>query len=144
MNLNIRRAGPADCGRLVEMRRALWSDDDATAASLLAKIDNPDQVSFVAEADGRLIGFAEIGVRSYAEGADGPAGYLEGIWVDDQWRRHGVATALADAGAAWVRSRGLGHLGSDALLDNEASRAWHHSVGFKEVERLVVFAKRIG
>jgi aminoglycoside 6'-N-acetyltransferase I len=126
------------------MRRALWPDDDATASSLLAMIARSDYVAFVAEADGRLVGFAEIGVRSYAEGADGPAAYLEGIWVDDEWRRSGVATALADAGASWARDRGLAHFGSDALIDNEASRAWHHSVGFEEVERLVVFAKRIG
>ncbi len=126
------------------MRRALWPDDDATDSSLLAMIAAPDHAAFVAEADGRLVGFAEISVRSYAEGANGPAAYLEGIWVDDDWRRRGVATAFADAGASWARTRGLGHLGSDALLDNEASRAWHRRVGFEEVERLVVFAKRIG
>lgn len=133
-----------DAGRLAEMRLALWDDDDATIATLRALVADPNYAVFVAEEGGRLIGFAEIGVRAYAEGCSGPAAYLEGIWVDPGHRRRGVANALGQAGEAWARSRGLEHFGSDALIDNEASRAWHHAQGFEEVERLVVFARRIG
>ena len=89
-----------------------------------------------------LIGFAEASIRDYAEGASpGPAAYLEGIWVEPEWRRRGVARALLAAIEAWARREGLAHLGSDALLDNEASHGWHAAAGFEEVERLVVFGK---
>jgi aminoglycoside 6'-N-acetyltransferase I len=141
--VKVRRADSDDVGRLAEMRLALWPDDDATAENLHALVADPEYAVFVAEQDGSLVGFAEIGVRPYAEGADGPAAYLEGIWVDESSRRRGVARALADAGASWGKARGLTHFGSDALIDNDVSHAWHRAIGFAEVERLVVFARRI-
>jgi aminoglycoside 6'-N-acetyltransferase I len=130
------------------MRRRLWSDIDPAEldsefAGLLA--DSPPYLAFVAERpDGRLAGFAEASVRSVAEGApDGPAAYLEGIWVEPEDRRSGVATALLAAVERWALDQGLAHLGSDALLDNEASHRWHLQSGFGEVVRLVVFGKAL-
>jgi aminoglycoside 6'-N-acetyltransferase I len=98
-------------------------------------------LGLVAEEEGRLIGFAEAAVRNYAEGAAGPAAYLEGIWVEPEHRRRGVARALVAAVENWGRQQGLSHLGSDALLDNLVSHRWHAAAGFAEIERLVVFGK---
>ena len=39
------------------------------------------------------------------------------------------------------RNKGQNWLGSDALLDNARSHAWHIAAGFKEIERIVVFGK---
>ena len=133
----VRPAREADFAAWAAMRQRLWPDCE------------PDELrreqplcGLVAEAEGRLIGFAEASVRDYAEGAPpGPAAYLEGIWVEPQWRRRGAARALLAAVEAWARREGLSHLGSDALLDNEASHRWHAAAGFGEVERLVVFGK---
>lgn len=141
----VRRASEHDRPRLAAMRQALWPDEDAfeLAREIPSILDNPDYAVFVAEEAGALIGFAEVGERSVAEGCEGAAAYLEGIWVDAAHRRRGVARALADAATDWGRARGLAHFGSDALLANEASHAWHKAYGFDEVERLVAFARRI-
>jgi aminoglycoside 6'-N-acetyltransferase I len=121
------------------MRQRLWPDCEAAELEL-----EPPLFSLVAEAEGRLIGFAEASVRNYAEGAPpGPAGYLEGIWVEPEWRRRGVARDLLSAVEAWARREGLTHLGSDALIDNAGSHRWHLAAGFGEVERLVVFGKTL-
>jgi aminoglycoside 6'-N-acetyltransferase I len=142
----VRPAIEADFEAWAAMRRKLWSDIDpdeleAEFAGLLA--EEPPYLAFVAELDdGRLAGFAEASVRSVAEGGpDGPAAYLEGIWVEPDQRRRGVARALLAAVEDWARGRGLSHLGSDALLDNEVSHRWHGGAGFEEVVRLVVFGK---
>lgn len=142
----IRPVREADFAAWAAMRRRLWSDVDpdeleSEFAGLLA--DSPPYLAFVAERpDGSLAGFAEASVRSVAEGGpDGPAAYLEGIWVEPEDRRSGVARALLGAVESWALERGLSHLGSDALLDNEDSHRWHAAAGFGEVVRLVVFGK---
>jgi aminoglycoside 6'-N-acetyltransferase I len=105
---------------------------------------DPALLGLVAEEDGRLIGFAEASVRNYAEGAPGgPAAYLEGIWIEPEHRRRGVGRALLAAVEGWARRQGFAWLGSDALLDNELSHRWHWGAGFEEVERIVVFGKRL-
>jgi aminoglycoside 6'-N-acetyltransferase I len=137
--LIVRRAAEADFPAWAAMRRKLWPDEDPVA--LETELPSLTYAGFVAEEEGRLIGFAEVAVRNYAEGADGPAGYLEGIWVEPDRRRQGVARVLLAAAEEWTRQQGLSHFGSDALLDNEVSHAWHKAAGFAEVERLVVFGK---
>lgn len=144
----VREVTAADRPSWAAMRHRLWDDfDPAELDAELAELEasgNP-HVTLVAEAeDGRLAGFAEISERSVAEGCpSGPAAYLEGIWVEPGFRRRGVARALLEAAEQWARDRGYRHFGSDALLDNEASHAWHRAAGFAEVVRVVAFAKAI-
>ena len=144
----VRRAGRSDFAAWGAMRLALWPDivPEELEAELTAFLDGSRALAaFVAEqAPGRLAGFAEASIRSVAEGGpDGPAAYLEGLWVEPEARRRGVARALLAAVEGWAREQGLGYLGSDALLDNEVSHAWHRAAGFAEVERLVVFGKSL-
>jgi aminoglycoside 6'-N-acetyltransferase I len=124
------------------MRARLWPDEDAE--ELERELADSSETAFVAEVGGTLIGFIEIGIRNYAEGAPaGPAPYVEGIWVEPDHRRRGIARALLKAGEQWALGQGFTHLGSDALVDDEASHAWHRAAGFAEVERLIVFGKAL-
>ena len=103
---------------------------------------DPPYTVFVAEDGGRLAGFIELWVRSYAEGGPPePSAYVEGLWVDDERRRKGVASALLARAEEWARGKGFKWLGSDAELGNTLSHSWHKAAGFREVERLVVFGK---
>jgi aminoglycoside 6'-N-acetyltransferase I len=138
----VRTATKADFPAWAAMRARLWPGEDPVELERELAAAIPAITGWVAEEEGRLIGFAEASVRSVAEGAPpGPAAYLEGIWVEPERRRGGVARALLAAVERWARRQGLVHLGSDALLDNEVSHRWHRRAGFEEVERLVVFGK---
>lgn len=141
----VRPATAADFPAWAAMRRRLWPEADPDELEReLAGLD-PALLGLVAEEDGRLIGFAGASVRNYAEGVPGgPAAYLEGIWVEPERRRRGVARAMLAAVESWARRQGLAWLGSDALLDNDLSHRWHRAAGFAEVERLVVFGKKLG
>jgi len=135
----IRPAVAADLPAWAAMRRRLWPDCEEDELER----ERPE-LGLVAEAEERLIGFAEASVRSVAEGGPpGPAAYLEGIWVEPDRRRIGVGRALLAAVESWARRQGLAWLGSDAVLDNELSRLWHRAAGFGEIERIVVFGKRL-
>lgn len=54
---------------------------------------------FLAWNDGTPIGFAQCGFRhDYVEGTEtSPVGYLEGVFVEAAYRRHGVAKELVSA-----------------------------------------------
>lgn len=127
------------------MRGALWPDEDQAEHERelpsLFELDPPYTV-FVADNGEKLVGFIELRVRSFAEGGPpGPAAYVEGIWVEPRHRRIGIATALIRQAEEWGRGLGFSWLGSDAVIDNDQSHAWHRAAGFAEIERLVVFGK---
>lgn len=140
----VRPAAEADFPAWAAMRRRLWPEGDPDELERELARPDPALLGLVAEEDGRVIGFAEASVRNYAEGAPGgPAAYLEGIWVEPERRRRGIGRALLAAVEGWARRQGLDWLGSDALLDNALSHRWHRAAGFEEVERIVVFGKRL-
>ncbi len=141
----VRAVTDADHPAWAEMRSKLWPEADpkeleSELASLFA-LDPPYTV-YMAEEDGKQIGFIELWVRSYAEGGPPePSAYVEGLWVDPDHRRSGIATALLAKAEEWARAKGFKWLGSDAELGNRDSHAWHKAAGFLTVEQLVVFGK---
>jgi len=144
----IRRRLPADDSEWLRMRRALWPElgerdqrDDMTAC--LARLDAIVLVA-ARNTGGRLAGFAEVGARSIADGCEtSPVAYLEGWYVDGDARRHGVGTALLRAAEAWAQEQGFREFASDAELENVAAQQAHQALGFREVERSVLYVKAL-
>jgi aminoglycoside 6'-N-acetyltransferase I len=146
--LRIRFYAPSDDPEWLRMRRLLWPEDtpEVHRSGMAAWLARSDAVVIVAERpDGvGLAGFAEVGSRNYADGCEtSPVAYLEGWYVDADMRRQGVGTALVRAAEAWARERGYREFASDARLDNRVSHRAHESLGFIEVERAVLYRKRI-
>jgi aminoglycoside 6'-N-acetyltransferase I len=143
----VRLVEPRDRAEWLRMRRALWTDDGTLEAGIEAHFTSPklDAIVFVAEdANGNLIGFAEVGTRPYAEGCEtSPVAYLEGWFVEDHARGSGVGRALVRAAEAWAKDRGLTEFGSDTWLENDVSIRAHQALGFTVAERLVCFLKRL-
>lgn len=148
MSASVREMGRADHAAWAGMARSLWPEHDLDR--LRAGIDamaGPGiggRRGWIAEAQGRDVGFAELGLRPYANGCDSqPVGFLEAIWVAPDWRGRGVARQLLAAVVAAARADGLREIGSDALIDNAPSLAAHASWGFEEIERVVWFRKTL-
>jgi aminoglycoside 6'-N-acetyltransferase I len=147
MTLTVRPIRPEDRGDWLRMREGLWPDDDHAPevdAWLAGDRDLlPTAAVLVAERPGGgLGGFAETGLRAFTDACEErPAAYLEGIWVDEDLRRRGVATALLRAVEAWARGEGRSELGSDFHPHNAESRACHAKAGFAVVETLVLARK---
>ncbi|HEY5212450.1 MAG TPA: GNAT family N-acetyltransferase [Acidobacteriaceae bacterium] len=137
-----------DDGEWLRLRAALWPHvgPDEHRVEMTAWLARSDAVVLVApNADGSgLIGFAEVGARSLADGCvTSPLAYLEGWYVDFAHRRRGVGAALVREAEAWARSRGYCEFGSDAQLENIESQRAHVSLGFEEVERSVLYLKKL-
>jgi aminoglycoside 6'-N-acetyltransferase I len=103
-------------------------------------------MNFVAEtSDGTLAGFAEVDLRSHADGCDParPVGYLEGWFVTEEYRGHGIGGRLLSAAEDWARSHGCVEMASDTWIDNEHSQRCHEGLGFEVVDRCVHYRKRL-
>jgi aminoglycoside 6'-N-acetyltransferase I len=83
-----------DKSEWLRMRTALWpespGDHEPEISEFLVR-ERPGTAVFVAEqGDGHLCGFIECGSRAYAEGClTSPVGYIEGWWVDPDFREQG-------------------------------------------------------
>lgn len=143
----IRRITNADKLEWLRMRQALWPDHttEEFAGQSEEILNDPMQPVFVVErSDGKLGGFLEAGTRKYAEGCESsPVGFIEGWYVDEDFREQGIGKALVAVAEDWARSQGLTEMASDTWLDNEVSIQAHLKMGYKETERLVHFVKKL-
>lgn len=145
----IRPAHTSDIPSVADLASKMWSAcADELAPEFEALISNPDAAIFVCtadEADGRIIGFAQCQLRyDYVEGtSSSPVGYLEGIFVEENYRRCGYAKQLAAACEQWAREKGCTEFASDCELGNAESIAFHLHSGFEEANRIVCFAKKL-
>jgi aminoglycoside 6'-N-acetyltransferase I len=112
---------------------------------LIQIIPKPDAAFFLAYAEETAVGFAQCQLRyDYVEGTDfSPVGYLEGIYVAEACRKHGVARELLSACETWAKSKGCTEFASDCELDNTQSLEFHLNVGFEEANRIICFTKKL-
>ena len=143
----IRKAEIKDLSILAELACQLWPDHTveemcAEFAEILAK---PDSAFFLAYIEDIPIGFAQCQLRyDYVEGTDSsPVGYLEGIYVASEYRKHGIARELLSACETWAKSKGCTEFASDCELENVQSLQFHLNVGFEEANRIICFTKKI-
>lgn len=151
--IRVRLAQPGDREQLAPMRAALWPESSAEEhgqeLGLILSGKFPivmPLVILVAQAsDGTLAGFLEAGLRSYADGCDAShaVGYVEGWYVAEEWRKQGIGAELLRAAEDWARSHGCREMASDAVIDNLESQRAHEALGFKMVERSVLYRKAL-
>lgn len=153
MSVHVRMAVEGDRDALAAMRAALWPEssreEHATELRAILAGTPPSTlplVVLVADMDGEICGFVEVGLRSHADGCDPrrPVGFVEGWYVAPAHRGAGVGRALIAAAEAWCRDQGCTELASDTWIDNEASQRAHEALGFEVVDRCVNYRKSLG
>ncbi|CUW90057.1 GNAT family N-acetyltransferase [Rhizobium pusense] len=128
------------------LRHRLWPDtapEDHRAE--LQDVCETGAGFIVHDLDGSAIGFAEVSLRrDYVNGCDtSPVAFLEGIYVEEAFRRQGVAALLVEQVTRWAIDQGVSELASDADIANLSSHRMHAALGFEETERVVYFRKSL-
>lgn len=146
--MNVRKASLTDAKAVAKLSCLLWPDHlpEEMEEEFSALIENNDVAVFLAEGEGQTIGFAQCQLRwDYVEGTDSsPVGYLEGIFVREEYRRKGIAKSLLKACEAWAMEQHCTEFASDCELDNYESFRFHLALGFLEANRIICFTKQIG
>ena len=142
----VRKFEIRDLDELFRLRRLLWDGVTATdhqneILEILANADT-DQI-FVAETPiGQLCGFLEASIRPFVEDCESDAvGYLEGWFVESQYRQRGIGSRLVREAESWARSKGCCEMASDVEFGNDISLFAHRNLGYSETSRLVHLRK---
>lgn len=143
----IRKAESKDLPIIAELACQLWphhtvEEMQKDMAGIMAQSDAAFFLAFDGE---KTIGFAQCQLRyGYVEGTDSsPVGYLEGIYVADEYRKQGIAKDLLAACERWAKGMGCIEFASDCELDNMQSLQFHLNVGFEEANRIICFTKKL-
>lgn len=145
----VRRLEEKDLSAWFRLRKLLWDATDAEdhQAEMLEIIEHPEsELVLVAEtSDGRLAGFLEASIRPYVEDCETDnVGYLEGWFVEPEFRKHGIGQELVRMAENWARTMGCTEIASDTEIGNESALRAHLNLGYAETSRLVHLRKELG
>jgi len=101
-------------------------DESVAVARLDAVAADEDSDVFVAEEDGRIVGFSTVylDIRSVRFGR---RCWIEDLAVDPDHRSRGVGAGLMDAAENWARARGATHLELDSGDARERAHRFYES-----------------
>ena len=118
---------------------------DELEKEFLETLNDEKAAFFIKYANDLPVGFAQCGLRTdYVEGTESsPVGYLEGVFIEADYRKSGYAKELLLACQQWAKNMGCTEFASDCELDNAGSLKFHMAMGFDEVNRIICFKKRI-
>ncbi len=149
----VRQAQGADRNELAAMRALLWPKvsfdehlkelDGALSNKIIGML--PTETLVAHDENGALIGFLEVGLRSHADGCNParPVGYVEGWFVQENFRNRGVGRELMRSAEDWARAQGCVEMASDTWIDHEESQHAHEALGYKVVDRCVHYRKEL-
>lgn len=132
---------------LANLALKLWPDDelDKLKEELSPLLDHKKENGYLVKSNNRYIAFIQISIRhDYVEGTDSsPTGYIEGIYVEKEFRKQGIAKSLIKYSEKWFLDNNCTQMASDAELHNKTSEKFHKKIGFEEVNRVICFLKDI-
>lgn len=129
MEISIQRATTADIPQMIQWareNRELWPNangDWYTKEDLISWIKNGAHGMLVARAGNQLVGMC----LSYA--LHGWA-YCDTLFIDPNYRRHGVATKLLESTANWLKTKQIKTLSLQPNIQNKIAIAFYKSAGF--------------
>lgn len=142
----LKKANVEDVLSIAKLASCMWhSPLDELKQEFDDLLKSEKAVVFLKYSDNEPIGFAQCQLRyDYVEGTDSsPVGYLEGIFIKDDFRHRGYATELLAKCEMWAKEQGCAEFASDCELDNKESLFFHLNSGFEEANRIICFTKRL-
>lgn len=140
--MEMREARIADAGQIAELLGQLGypADEDSVRRRLERLGRSEADATWVAEADGELVGLVGIHV-SQVLAYDGDAAKVSEIVVDDRYRRRGVGARLMEVAEDEARRRGCVVLFLTTAERRKDAHAFYRRLGFEETGRR--FAKSL-
>ena len=139
------KAKKEDARTVATLAIKMWSDHtmEELTGDFEEIIAREDSAVLLMTAGPIPIAFAQCQLRhDYVEGTQtSPVGYLEGIYVAEDYRRQGCAKKLLEKCQIWAKEQGCTEFASDCEISNESSYKFHLKMGFVEANRIICFTK---
>ncbi|SOD02023.1 N-acetylglutamate synthase, GNAT family [bacterium JGI 053] len=128
----IRTASPGDVPALAALATHLgYSTTPEAMGERLRRIGaRDDYETYVAERDGRVVGFAGV-MHGLSYLHDPPYARLLSLVVEPGERGRGTGAALVAAAERWARERGAAQLHLTAALHREGAHRFYERLGFE-------------
>ena len=143
----IRQANQEDSFMVAQLAAQLWKSQatEEFKEEFDVLLHRSDAAVFLCLAEDKPVGFAQCQLRhDYVEGTEtSPVGYLEGVFVEEEYRNQGYAAKLLVACQQWAKDKGCSEFASDCELENTQSLAFHLRCGFQEANRIICFTKKL-
>ena len=114
------------------------SDVAAAREFLLARFTNKESTLLIAHEDERPIGFTQL-YPSFSSVSLARIFILNDLFVSEQARRNGVASALMSAAVKFASTLGAVRLSLSTAITNDAAQALYHSAGWKRDDQFFVY-----
>lgn len=147
VDVKIRHASETDLQEIVKLSEKLGRDEsamDSMVSPLPSEFQNPNwilknirgenTVVFVAEIDGKIVGYS-LGWVSQPWSYKAKRGYICDCFVEKSYRRRGIGKALVKAMLEWFKNKGVECVEADIYSSNTPSLALFRGLGFKEVSK---------
>lgn len=142
------RATKEEITVIAPMVKQLWPEHSVEDLERILRdyMDGEESAIFTRCVHGQYVGVALCCLRhDYVEGCGtSPVGYLEGIFVEESYRKQGLAKQLCGECENWAKEKGCREFASDCELTNTTSLKFHLNIGFEEENRIICFKKMIG
>ena len=143
----IRNASRNDVRIIADLAVLMWSKSsvDELAKEFSEILSKDDARIFLKYEDGIPVGFAQCQLRyDYVEGTETtPVGYLEGIFIAENYRGRGYAKELLNKCEMWAKEKGCREFASDCEIGNDISFQFHKAMNFTEANRIICFTKKL-
>lgn len=143
----IYKAKKEDAKAVASLAIKMWTDNtlEGLTREFEKIIESENSAVLLMTAGTKPMGYAQCQLRhDYVEGTDSsPVGYLEGIYIAEDYRRQGCARKLLEKCQIWAKEQGCTEFASDCEIDNENSYKFHLKMGFIEANRIICFTKQL-
>jgi len=150
MNIAYRIARTSDIEAITDLSCLLYCGDysdrheyDELFESNKDDLLNPKMAFFITFDGDKPVGFAHVSLRfDYVNGTNSDVkGFLEGIYIRDEYRKCGIARTLNGMCEDWAKSKSCVEFASDCLLENTEGLAFHLKIGLKKRKGLFALRK---
>jgi ribosomal protein S18 acetylase RimI-like enzyme len=121
-----------EVSRLFEQYRVFYnqsSDLDAATKFLQERFQNQDSTVFIASECDRVVGFIQL-YPSFSSVSMKRVWILNDLFVDESYRKQGIAKLLMSAAEQFARETGAVRLALSTQISNVAAQALYESLGY--------------
>ena len=139
----VRPANVTDADEVARLTTQLGYDADPSvvAATLGRILSRQDQKFFVAELDGRAVGWLHALIAEYVE--SGAFVVIGGLVVDRNHRRKGVGRILLQHAEGWAREKGFSIVRLSSSTTRAVAHEFYQQLGYTKIKTQYSFMKSI-